>query len=84
MRHGQDSGSDRQRTTVRDLAVTELPDLLTVGEVAAWLKTTRKAIYAKAERGAIPGVTHIGSRLYFFRSELLRWVEQGRVPNMEK
>jgi excisionase family DNA binding protein len=62
----------------------ELPELLTVDEVAAWLKTSRKAIYAKAERGAIPGATHIGCRLYFYRSDLLRWVEQGRVPDMEK
>lgn len=62
----------------------ELPELLTVEEVAAWLKTSRKAIYAKAERGVIPGATHIGSRLYFFRRDLLRWAEQGRVPDMEK
>lgn len=62
----------------------ELPDLLTPDEVAAWLKTSRKAIYAKAERGTIPGATHVGSRLYFFRSDLLRWAEQGRVPDMEK
>jgi hypothetical protein len=64
--------------------LTELPELLTADEVAAWLKTTRKAIYAKAERGVIPGATHIGARLYFFRLDLLRWAEQGRVPDMEK
>jgi excisionase family DNA binding protein len=57
---------------------------MTVDEVAAWLKTSRKAIYAKAERGTLVGATYIGRRLYFFRSELLRYALQGRVPDMEK
>jgi excisionase family DNA binding protein len=61
-----------------------LPELLTPDEVAAWLQTSRKAIYAKAERGSLPGATYIGRRLYFLRSDLLRCVEQGRVPDMEK
>jgi predicted DNA-binding transcriptional regulator AlpA len=62
----------------------ELPELVTAEDVAAWLKTSRKAIYAKAERGMLPGATRLGGRLYFFRSDLVRWVEQGRVPDMEK
>lgn len=61
-----------------------LPELVTADEVAGWLRTTRKAIYAKAERGSLPGATYIGRRLYFLRSDLLRCVEQGRVPDMEK
>lgn len=59
-----------------------LPDLLTAGEVAAWLKTTVRAVYAKAERGTLPGATHVGRRLYFVRADLLRSVEQGRVPRL--
>lgn len=59
-----------------------LPDLLTPSEVATWLKTTVGAIYAKAERGTLPGATRLGRRLYFVRAELLRWVEQGRVPHL--
>lgn len=59
-----------------------LPELLTPEEVAAWLKTTRKAIYAKAERGSLAGATYVGRRLYFLRAELLRSVEQARVPTM--
>ena len=57
-----------------------LPDLLTAKEVAAWLRTTVKAVYAKAERGSLPGATRVGRRLYFLRADLLRFVEQGRVP----
>lgn len=59
-----------------------LPDLLTADEVARWLRTTVRAVYAKAERGTLPGATHVGRRLYFVRSELLALVEQGRVPHL--
>jgi excisionase family DNA binding protein len=56
-----------------------LPALLTPAEVAAWLKTTISAVYAKAERGTLPGATRVGRRLYFIRTELPAYVEQGRV-----
>lgn len=59
-----------------------LPELLTPDEVAAWLRTTRGAIYAKAERGTLPGATKVGRRLYFIRADLLRSLEQGRVPHL--
>ena len=59
-----------------------LPELLTAEEVAAWLSTTVKAVYAKAERGTLPGATRVGRRLYFLRTELLGLVEQGRVPHL--
>lgn len=36
-------------------------------------------LYAKAERGTLPGATRLGRRLYFIRGELLAYVEQGRV-----
>ena len=56
-----------------------MPVLVTAPEVAAWLSTTISAVYAKAERGTLPGAVRIGRRLYFIRSELLAYVEQGRV-----
>jgi excisionase family DNA binding protein len=59
-----------------------MPELLTVQEVARWLKISAKAVYAKSERGCLPGATRLGRRLYFFRSELLRLVEQNRVPTL--
>ena len=65
--------------TARD---TGMPELLTADEVAAWLKTTRKAVYAKAERGTLAGATYVGRRLYFLRADLLRSLEQGRVPHL--
>ena len=57
-----------------------LPALLTAQEVATWLQISVQAVYAKAERGGLPGATRLGRRLYFVRAELLRSVEQGRVP----
>jgi hypothetical protein len=63
-------------------AAPALPDLLTADEVATWLKTTVRAVYAKAERGTLAGATHVGRRLYFIRAELLLSLEQGRVPRM--
>jgi excisionase family DNA binding protein len=64
------------------ISVHTLPDLLTPNEVAAWLKTTVQAVYAKAERGTLPGATRVGRRLYFLRADLLTLVEQGRVPHL--
>jgi len=61
---------------------TSLPELLTPEEVAGWLRTSVKAVYAKAERGTLAGATRIGRRLYFLRAELLRSLEQGRVPHL--
>jgi excisionase family DNA binding protein len=60
-------------------AAPALPELLTPREVAVWLKTTVQAVYAKAERGTLPGATRVGRRLYFLRSDLLEFVERGRV-----
>ena len=57
-----------------------LPTLLTPEQVAAWLQTSVKAIYAKAERGSLPGVVRIGRRVYFIRSELVKSIDQGRSP----
>jgi excisionase family DNA binding protein len=57
-----------------------LPDLLTVAEVAAALRTTPKAVYAMAERGLLPGVVRLGRRLLVDRKHLLRFVDEGRVP----
>jgi predicted DNA-binding transcriptional regulator AlpA len=61
-----------------------LPALVTAVQVASWLQMTVKAIYSKAERGSIPGMVKVGSRVYFIRSELLKLTEQGRVPFLGK
>jgi excisionase family DNA binding protein len=52
------------------------PYLMTVDETAALLRTSRKAVYTMAERGAIGGVVRVGRRLLFHRDDLLHWLRQ--------
>ena len=61
-----------------------LPLLLTADETADLLRTTRKAVYAMAERGQLPGVTRIGRRLLVRREALLDWLNQKRAPSMQE
>ena len=53
-----------------------LPSLLTVDETAAFLRTSRRAIYATVERGQIPGVVRLRRRL-LFRAD---WLDQKCAP----
>jgi excisionase family DNA binding protein len=57
------------------------PLLLTIDEVAVLLRTTRKAVYAMAERAQIPGVTRIGLRLLIRRDDLLSWLDERRAAS---
>jgi excisionase family DNA binding protein len=58
--------------------------LLTVDEVADLLRTTRKAVYAMAERRQLPGVTRLGRRLLVRSDLLLDWLGQKRTPSFER
>jgi excisionase family DNA binding protein len=49
---------------------------MTVDDIANLLRTTRKAIYAMRDRGALPGITRIGRRLLFNRDAVLEWLRQ--------
>jgi excisionase family DNA binding protein len=53
-----------------------LPSLLTVDEAAAFLRTSRRAIYAMVERGQIPGVIRLQRRLLFRADQLVHWLDQ--------
>jgi excisionase family DNA binding protein len=52
------------------------PPLLTASEVAVVLRTSRKAVYAMAERAQLPGITRIGRRLLVRRDDLLSWLDE--------
>jgi excisionase family DNA binding protein len=54
----------------------ELPHLLTAGEAATLLRTSRRAIYVMVERHQLPGVTRIGRRVLFRSAALLDWLDQ--------
>jgi excisionase family DNA binding protein len=57
------------------------PPLLTTSEVAVVLRTSRKAVYAMAERAQLPGVTRIGRRLLVRRDDLLSWLDERRAAS---
>ncbi len=58
-----------------------LPPLLTVAEVAATLRTSRKAVYAMAERAQLPGITRIGRRLLVRRDDLVSFLDERRAAS---
>jgi excisionase family DNA binding protein len=62
-------------------SIDSLPVLLTMAEVAAMLRTSRKAIYAMAERRQLPGLTRIGRRLLVRRDDLLSWLDERRAAS---
>jgi len=63
-------------------STAELPQFLTADEVAALLRTSRKAIYAMVERGQLPGVTRVRRRLLVRTEELVDWLNQKRTPSL--
>jgi len=62
-------------------AATHLPVLLTVDEAAAFLRTTRRAIYAMVERLQLPGVIRIRRRVLLRADALLHWLDQKRASS---
>lgn len=52
------------------IAPQSLYTLLTPDEVATLLRTTRRAVYAMAQRCQLPGVVRIGRRLLVRRDDL--------------
>ncbi|MFH1680232.1 MAG: helix-turn-helix domain-containing protein [Candidatus Eisenbacteria bacterium] len=50
------------------------PILLTVDEVAEWLKVSASTVYDWAARSRIPCV-RLGGRLRFVEDDVLRWIE---------
>ena len=57
--------------------------LMTVPEVATFLRTSPKAIYAMVERGQLP-VLRIGRRVLIDRDALVDWLGQKATPSLEK
>lgn len=69
------SAVDGARTSGKTSSTSEAavsPELLTVVEVAALLRTSRQAIYAMAERDQLPGKIKLGRRLLFRRRDLFK------------
>jgi excisionase family DNA binding protein len=54
-------------------------DLLTVEELAVWLRLTPKGVYSLVEARRIPFVK-VSNRLRFFAGEIQNWLRDSRVP----
>jgi len=63
-------------------APAELPNLLTVDEVAALLRTSRRAVYTRIRRGSIPGVIRVSRRLLIDSSILIDWLREKRTASL--
>jgi excisionase family DNA binding protein len=61
-----------------------LPKLLTTGEVAALLRTTRRAVWVMVERDKIAGVVRVGRRLLFREDALVEFLRQKSAPSQKE
>ena len=55
-----------------------LPDIMTVSEVAEYLRVNPQTIYRKAKAGELP-VVRIGRAIRFRRSELEAWLKGAQL-----
>ena len=59
-----------------------LPAVLTVEELAAYLRVNRKTIYQAIAAGELPGARHIGGTIRICRDAVLTWLSgEGRVSS---
>ena len=58
-----------------------LPDVLTVNEVAKLMRVNRNTVYEGFRRGEIPGGKRIGKRIIrFSKKAVLEWLASGNGP----
>jgi excisionase family DNA binding protein len=62
----------------------DVPALLTCGETAELLRTSKKAVYAMVERAQLPGVIRIGRRVLIREDALIDWLGQKSSPSLER
>lgn len=62
---------------VAGAAYAQLPQVLTVEEVADLMRVDRKTAYAAIAEGGVPGVRRIGRCIRVSRDVLLRWLAEG-------
>ncbi len=63
---------------------SSVPLFLTVDEVAAALRTTRKAVYAMIERGYLPGLVRVRRRVLVRQAALLQWLKEKGAPSLRE
>lgn len=61
-----------ERRSRRDISA-ELPQVMTVDQVAAFLQVSRRTIYSMALAGTMPAAK-VGDQWRFYRPEIERWL----------
>lgn len=64
-------------------AKPKLPDILNIGEAAAFLKLKITTLYEKTSRKIIPHFKK-GNKLYFNKDELEAWIKTGKVSTRQE
>ncbi len=54
-----------------------LPEIMTVDEVAAYLRLDRKTVYEAIKHDKVPGAHRVGRVIRVYRRALLRWLSSG-------
>lgn len=63
----------------------DLSPVLTVDEVAAYLRVNRKTVYAAIAVDELPGARRIGGTIRIDRDALLAWLAgEGRAPSSRR
>ena len=83
-RSAQHRGEVRNIRPAASPSRAEVPTLLTPGDVAMSLRTSRKAIYAMIARGQMPGLVRVGRRVLIRADALVDWLRQKSMPSLER
>jgi len=58
-------------------------DILTIRDVAEYLKVTEKTVYGLVQKGKIPGFK-VGGQWRFKREDIDQWIEDGKEAATQK
>ncbi len=60
--------------------LSELPELITVPELAKVLRLSPKTVYEAIQMDKIPGVVRLGRRIRINKRAVVAWLLEGRGP----
>ena len=69
-----EQGSKSETAEATGGAGEELPPIVTIDELARFLRMNRKTVYEAISRGEIPGVRRIGHTFRISRDVVLQWL----------
>ncbi len=73
----------RQKTACSESVKSGHLSLLTVAEVAEFLRLTPKGVYSLIENRRIPFIK-VSNRVRFLESDVISWLRKNRVPTLEE